>query len=236
MELRSPYYEIWNDFNVDNTKPFTLDEGLKLVRKIEYMARISHRSEEAQTEVSWDRFLRSVVLSKGDWSVVEHASLTVILYVDRGITHEIVRHRLASYTQESTRFVNYEKKMPPKFIYPDPEGYIESGVGIGIPQYDVDWVEAIIACEIAYKKLIGKGWKPQIARSVLPNALGSKIVMTCNLRNWRHFLLMRSTREAHPQMRQVIDPLLEEMKATIPIFFEDIIVGATQADNLKMMR
>ena len=176
------------------------------------------------------------MLSKGDWSVVEHASLTVILYVDRGITHEIVRHRLASYTQESTRFVNYEKKMPPKFIYPDPEGYIESGVGIGIPQYDVDWVEAIIACEIAYKKLIGKGWKPQIARSVLPNALGSKIVMTCNLRNWRHFLLMRSTREAHPQMRQVIDPLLEEMKATIPIFFEDIIVGATQADNLKMMR
>lgn len=229
MELRSPYYEIWNDFSADNTKPFTLDEGLKLVRKIEYMARISHRSEEAMTAISWDRFLRSVVLSKGDWSVVEHASLTVILYVDRGITHEIVRHRLASYTQESTRFVNYVKKMVPSFIYPRPQDIINTGI-------DKDWEATIDMCEQGYQKLIAKGWTPQEARSVFPNALGSRISMTCNLRNWRHFLLMRSTREAHPQMRQVIDPLLEEMKATIPIFFEDIIVGATQADNLKMMR
>ena len=71
---------------------------------------------------------------------------------------------------------------------------------------------------------------------MLPNALGSKIAMTCNLRNWRHFLLMRSTRETHPQMREVIDPLLKELNENIPIFFEDIIIGSTQADNLEMMR
>ena len=232
MEIRYPYYEIWNDAgNVDEVKSFTLVDGLRMVRKIEYMARISHASEEAMTDTSWDRFLRSVVLSKGDWSVVEHATLTVVFFVDRGITHEIVRHRLASYTQSSTRFINYVKKMLPEFIYP------ESNEGIGnISIMDEDWMHAIETCEATYKKLVGKGWKPQIARSVFPNALGSKIAMTCNLRNWRHFLLMRSTREAHPQMRQVIDPLLEELKEKIPIFFEDIIVGATQADNLKMMR
>lgn len=232
MELKNPSYQIWNDYNDGK---FTLNEGLKLVRKVEYMARISHASEEAMTAISWDRFLRSVVLSKGDWSVVEHASLTVVFFVDRGITHEIVRHRLASYTQESTRFVNYVKKMPPKFIYPDTEGLSDSGITDAIA-YDSDWVEAIESCEAVYKKLIGKGWKPQIARSVLPNALGSKIAMTCNLRNWRHFLLMRSTRETHPQMREVIDPLLKELNENIPIFFEDIVPGATQADNLKMMR
>ena len=101
---------------------------------------------------------------------------------------------------------------------------------------DVDWIEAIQTCEESYQKLVGKGWSPQLARSVFPNALGSKIAMTCNLRNWRHFLLMRSTREAHPQMREVVDPLLKEMQYFFPIIFEDIIAGATQAENLKKMR
>ena len=223
MNIVTPFYKIWND-DLGEELFFELD-GIKLLKKIEHMARISHRSEEAITENSYDKFIRAVVLSKGDWSVVEHASLTIIFYVDRGITHEIVRHRIASYTQESTRFVNYEKKMLPNFIYPTLEN-----------ELDVDWLAAINACEDAYKKLIGKGWSPQIARSILPNALGSKIAMTCNLRNWRHFLLMRSTREAHPQMRQVIDPLLKELRIKIPIIFEDIEVGATQAENLKKMR
>lgn len=221
-------YEIHND--VDEDRPFSLNEGLRLLRKIETMARISHRSEEAQTAISYDKFLRGVVLSKGDWSVVEHASLTVMFYVDRGITHEIVRHRIASYTQESTRFVNYSKKIEPSFIYP--MRILNGSIDIK----DEDWTKAIQTCEESYQKLIGKGWAPQLARSVFPNALGSKIVMSCNLRNWRHFLLMRTTREAHPQMREVIDPLLDEMKQTIPILFEDIKPGATQAENLKKMR
>lgn len=224
MNIVKSYYTIHNDY--DNDMPFSLFEGVRLLRKIEYMARISHRSEEAQTPTSYDRFLRAVVLSKGDWSVVEHANLTVVFYVDRGITHEIVRHRLASYTQESTRFVNYEKKMPASFIKPIGMNEISEAI----------WMDSIQFSEEEYKRMIKAGCTPQIARSVFPNALGSKIAMTCNLRNWRHFLLMRSTREAHPQMREVIDPLLEEMKNCIPILFEDIEVGATQADNLKKMR
>jgi thymidylate synthase (FAD) len=224
MNIVKPSYQIYNDNNC--TLPFTLVDGLVLLRKIEYMARISHGSEEAQTATSYDRFLRSVVLSKGDWSVVEHASLTVIFFVDRGVTHEIVRHRLASYTQSSTRFINYTKKIEPSFI--KPEGMNELSEAI--------WTDAIIFSELEYKKMIDAGCTPQIARSVFPNALGSRIAMTCNLRNWRHFLLMRSTREAHPQMREVVDPLLEEMKTTVPILFEDIEAGATQAENLKKMR
>jgi thymidylate synthase (FAD) len=196
------------------------------------MARISHGSEEAQTAISYDRFLRNVVLSKGDWSVVEHASLTVIFFVDRGITHELCRHRLFSITQSSTRFINYTKKQEPNFIYPKMDG-IDA---VKEMEYDIDWTHAIETCEESYRKLVGKGWAPQLARSVFPNALGSKLAMSCNLRNWRHFLLMRTTREAHPQMREVLDPLLESMKDYFPIIFEDIVPGATQAENLKKMR
>lgn len=229
MNIVKSYYQIWNDFSKE--VDFSIYDGVALLQKIEYMARISHRSEEAVTGTSYDRFIRSVVLSKGDWSVVEHASLTVIMYVDRGITHEIVRHRVASYTQESTRFVNYQKKMEPNFLYPKQDEITEGTKG-----FEPDWVAAIQQCEESYQKLVGKGWTPQLARSVFPNALGSKIAMTCNLRNWRHFLLMRTTREAHPQMKEVTIPLLNEIKAKIPILFEDIEPEATQAENLKKMR
>lgn len=200
--------------------------GIVLLKKIEWCGRISHRSEDAQTEDSWDRFLRAVILGKGDWSIVEHAAVSVDATVDRGITHEWVRHRLGSYTQESTRFVNYEKKMPASFIMPG--GMNDLGHAI--------WLDAIRFSELEYQRMIHAGCSPQIARSVFPNALASRIVTTCNLRNWRHFLLMRTTREAHPQMRQVTIPLLAEFKEKIPVLFEDIEPEAKQADNLRKMR
>lgn len=231
MNIVNPSYEIYNDHDLE--MPYSANEGLKQIRKIEHFARISHRSEDRVTAISYDKFLRFVVLEKGDWSVVEHGWLSVIFYVDRGITHEIVRHRIASFTQESTRFVNYTKKQVPNFIYP--KGSDETSDGV-ICEKDPDWVKAIEQCEESYKALVGKGWSPQLARSVFPNALGSKIAMSCNLRNWRHFLLMRTTREAHPQMREVLDPLLKEMQYFFPIIFEDIEAGATQAENLKRMR
>lgn len=202
------------------------EHGVLLLQKIEWCGRISHRSEEAQTDDSYARFLRAVVLGKGDWSIVEHASVTVDAVVDRGITHEWVRHRIGAYTQESTRFVNYEKKMPASFI--KPVGMNELSEAI--------WKDAIAFAELEYTFLINAGCTPQIARSVFPNALASRIVTTYNLRNWRHFFLMRTTREAHPQMRQVTIPLLAEFQAKIPILYEDIEPEATQADNLKKAR
>jgi thymidylate synthase (FAD) len=209
--------------------PFTEDNGRALLRRIEFCARISHRSEEAQTEGSWDRFIRAVVIGHGDWSVVEHASVSVDMLVDRGITHELVRHRLFSFTQESTRFVNYEKKMPPSFIEPP-----FAGKDPDIEQKD--WSRAIHQCEHIYAALVADGVSPQIARSVFPNALASRIIMTGNLRNFRHLLLMRTTKEAHPQMKQVMIPLLAEFKAKIPILFEDIEPNARQIDNMRLTR
>ena len=215
--------------------------GIALLKKIEWCGRISHRSEEAQTEESYDRFLRSVVLGHGDWSIVEHAVASVDAVVDRGITHEWVRHRIGSYTQESTRFVNYEKKMPAAFVEPDglSDDAEMAGSGERSPfrlSTSELWQHAIRTAEQIYKCLIARGVTPQIARSVFPNALASRIVTTYNLRNWRHFFLMRTTREAHPQMRQVTLPLLKEFQEKIPILFEDIEPEAKQADNLRKMR
>jgi thymidylate synthase (FAD) len=204
----------------------TREIGIKLLQKIEWCGRISHRSEDAQTPESWDRFIRAVVLGHGDWSIVEHVSATVDFLVDRGITHELVRHRLFSFTQESTRFVNYEKKMPPSFIEP---------TALGPGEFEV-WHRSIETAETAYQDLLKLGNAPQIARSVFPNALASRIIITGNLRNWRHIFLLRSTKEAHPQMKEVIIPLLHQFKERIPILFEDIEPEARQIDNMRKPR
>ena len=221
---------------------------------IEYAARISHRSEDGQTADSAAKFIQTVVIDRGDWSVVEHVNAQVEFVVDRGITHEIVRHRLFSYTQESTRFVNYKKKMPPTFIYPqvgvecpyclsgdepknvesiwlhNAEGSVTSGTECS---YNKDWLCAIDNVETAYKQLLDDGWRPQEARSVLPNALSSKILMTGNLRNWRHFFLMRTSKQAHPQMREVTIPLLAEFQKLVPVVFDDINPDASQIENVR---
>lgn len=202
------------------------EAGIALLKKIEWCGRISHRSEEAQTDDSWEKFLRAVVIQHGDWSIVEHASVTADFYVDRGITHEIVRHRLFSFTQESTRFVNYEKKMPPSFILPP-----------GVEGFNAEtWALVVGTVEQGYQALIKGGLAPQIARSVFPNALASRIIVTGNLRNWRHFFIMRTTKEAHPQMREVTIPLLEEFKLKIPILFDDIEPMAKQSESMKKGR
>ncbi len=222
MNVVQPYARIMGAGDA----PFSESDGVFLLRKIEWAARISHRSEDAQTEGSWDRFIRAVVLQHGDWSVVEHATLSVDMLVDRGITHEVVRHRLFAFTQESTRFVNYEKKMPPSFIAP-----------VGMTDRATEsWRVGIESAERGYREMLTGGCTPQIARSVFPNALASRIIITGNLRNWRHFLLMRTTKEAHPQMRQVTIPLLEEFKAKIPILYEDIEPMARQVDNIAKGR
>lgn len=200
--------------------------GIKLLQKIEWSGRISHRSEEAQGPETWERFLKSVVLGHGDWSIVEHASATVDAVVDRGITHEIVRHRLFSFTQESTRFCNYEKKGGIRVIEPP-----------GMTEEQAEWwLENVEQATYAYTKMLHAGAAPQIARSVLPTCLASRLIVTGNLRNWRHFLLMRTTKETHPQMRQVTVPLLEQFQAQIPLLFADLVPNETQANAMKRAR
>lgn len=241
MEIVQPYAHIVRPKGMNQNK------GIELLQDIEWIGRISHRSEDAQTETSWDRFLRSVVLGHGDWSIVEHAQVSVDAVIDRGITHEWVRHRIGAYTQESTRFVNYAKKHtkideyinPAKFICPPSILAHKDDIRtmrIGDTNvYDM-WVEGREEDEEEYMIYITSGIKPQEARTCFPNALASRLVATYNLRMWRHFFLMRTTREAHPQMREVTIPLLAAFKLVIPIFYEDIEPEAKQADNLKKMR
>lgn len=228
MEIIQPYARIQSLNGVVRGFQGWDTAGVNALRWIEWCGRISHRTEDAADSESWKRFIPATVMGHGDWSIVEHVNATVDAVVDRGITHEIVRHRLFSFTQESTRFVNYEKKMPPKFVMP--EVFINSALLMD------DWKDAIDKIEKAYLGLIRAGVSPQISRSVLPNALASRIVMTSNLRNWRHFLIMRTTKESHPQMRQVTIPLLEEFKSMVPLLFDDIVPEARQADNLRLPR
>ena len=221
------------------TDPFSEADGIRLLRRIEYFGRFSHATEEAQTPESWRRFIPAVVMGHGDWSIVEHATATVDMLVDRGITHEVVRHRLFSFTQSSTRFINYAKKMPPSFI--EPPGLTDDAARAGNgEQVELStrqlWRHAISTSESSYRDLLAAGFAPQIARSVFPNALASRIAVTGNLRNWRLFLLMRTTKEAHPQMRRVTIPLLAEFKLKIPLLFDDIQPESRQIDNLRLPR
>lgn len=209
-----------------NREPYLIPFMLSKLRSVEYYARVSHRSEDKQSDTSWKRFIESVVLQHGDWSVTEHEKVTVEIITDRGITHELVRHRIGSYTQESTRFVNYEKKGEINVICPFTVN-IEDRVYIA-------WKHAIGEAAREYQYLLNEGVTPQLARSVLPNALASKIVITYNLRNWRHFFIMRCTKESHPQMREVTIPLLKEFQRLIPLLYDDIIPDSRQAEMIRL--
>ena len=222
MKVIKPSVQLWTPLG-----GLTYEMGTKLLAYVERMGRISHRSEGLQTELSWKRFLETHVIQHGDWSITEHASFTALFRVDRGVTHELVRHRLFGFTQESTRFVNYEKKGGDlEFIYPAeaPE------------PYDPTWLAAMNAAESTYLNLLKRGWRPQEARSVLPNALAATIAVTGNLRNWRHAMLMRTSKETHPDFRAVTIPMLAELKRCIPILYDDIEPLARQIDNLRKAR
>ncbi len=217
MLLIQPTWEI--------IKPENALAGIESLRFIERMARISHRSEDKQTLDTWERFLRSVVIEHGDWSVVEHASATVLFRVNRGVTHELVRHRLFSFTQESTRFVNGRKSYPNGLEFIVPAEKTSDSLVVGLK-----------AVEAVYLRLLDEGWRPQEARSILPNAMASTIAVTGNLRNWRHFLIMRTTKETHPDFREVTIPLLTEFKYRIPLLYDDIEPLGKQSESTRKMR
>ena len=256
MKIIKPYAKIVNvSVSYDPCENVMTSCDNNALGFIEWCGRISHRSEDKQTSDSYQRFIKAVVIEHGDWSIVEHVSASVDAIVDRGITHEWVRHRLFSYTQESTRFVNYEKKMAPSFIYPQVDvecEYCLAGNEVQTTdsrnywhtdsdpnedgaecKYNVDWLRGITMCETSYKRLLQDKWRPQEARSVFPNALASRMISTANLRIWRHFFIMRTCAEAHPQMRQITIPLLKEFQETFPILFDDIVPNEKQAVAMR---
>lgn len=193
--------------------------GEKLLKSIEQAGRTCYKSEDRITDESAEAFVR-MLIERGHESVLEHASITVRFVCDRGVSHEIVRHRIASFSQESTRYCNYSNdrfRNEITFIKPC---FLEGGTG----GYKL-WKQAMFVAEKEYFDLLNWGFTPQEARSVLPNSTKTEIIMTANLREWRHFLKLRTAKAAHPQMRELTVPLLKELQEWIPVVFDDIGEG-----------
>lgn len=194
----------------------------KVYTNLELYGRTAYKSEAAITVGSAEKFLRNIIKS-GHESVLEHENITVRFICDRGVTHELVRHRLAAYTQESTRYVNYAKRgmqvVKPCFWDDDMQ---EGGAPTESSYKYRLWKAAMANAERSYNLLISRGATPQEARSVLPNSLKTEIVATMNIRQWRHVLAQRTSKAAHPQMREIMCKLLDELKQALPVLFEDI--------------
>jgi len=191
---------------------------------IERAGRTCYKSEDRTTEESAPKFAKMIV-SRNHHSVLEHASATVNFIIDRGVSHELVRHRLCAFSQESTRYCNYGKAGQVSFVIPpwcdiEPGDYADGSELATSDEATVEWFQAMRACEREYLQLLELGWKPEQARSVLPNSLKTEIVMTANLREWGHVLKLRTDKRAHRQMREVMIPLLAEFRQRIPVIFD----------------
>jgi len=191
---------------------------------IELAGRTCYKSEDRITPDSSLKFVADI-LKLGHESVIEHSAMTVKFICDRGVTHELVRHRLCAFSQESTRYCNYSGGVTfviPPWVNVEEGNYTEDNTLVSSDEESLLWFSAMWNLEGIYTSLIGKGWTPQQARSVLPNSLKTEIVVTANFREWRHIFKLRCAKAAHPQMREVMIPLHEECKRLIPIIFDDI--------------
>ncbi len=196
-------------------------DGQAILKQIERAGRTCYKSEDEAlipemntTEQFCKRLVRS-----GHHSVLEHATVSVRIVTDRGVTHEIVRHRIGvAYSQESTRFCNYSQA---KF-----GNEIEVILPVWLPdssQVMTDvWEDAMREAERTYFTMLDAGWAAQQARTVLPNSLKTELVMTCNIRAWRHFFTLRCSSKAHPQMRDLAVSVLVGFREAIPVLFDDI--------------
>jgi thymidylate synthase (FAD) len=200
--------------------------GLDTLYLIEKAGRTCYKSEDKITAESAKKFVE-MVIKRGHESVIEHSAMTVKFICDRGVTHELVRHRLCAFSQESTRYVNYKGGCT--FVIPPWIDITEGDYPLGLhPDDRTDdiarniWHDQCYQAEKVYKNLLTLGWSPQQARSVLPNSTKTEIVVTTNFREWRHIFKLRCSKASHPQMRELMIPLLEDIKELIPVIFDDI--------------
>lgn len=192
---------------------------------IELAGRTCYKSENKITKDSSVAFVEGL-LKSGHHSVLEHAHASVRFVTDRGVTHELVRHRLASYSQESTRYCNYGSS-DIQFIIPVWANIAPGKWGrenIKAPgTAEARWLYAMMSAEDEYKNLLSLDWRPEQARSVLPNSLKTEIVMTTNLREWMHVFKLRCSEKAHPQIRNLMLKCLAEFRTHIPVLFDNIL-------------
>lgn len=193
-------------------------ETEKIMKHIEKAGRVCYKSENNISDDSADIFIRNI-LKRGHESVIEHISITFKIVCDRGVTHEIVRHRIASFSQESTRYCNYSQdKFGNELTFIKPCFWSEDSENFEL------WKDMMEKIEERYFELLGNKVSPQEARSILPNSLKTEIYVTMNLREWRHFLKLRTSKAAHPQMRQIAIMIYDIFAEKLPVVFEDIII------------
>lgn len=205
MKVIEPYFEILDEI-----------DGDKIIKNIEKYGRTCYKSESKITNDSAINFVRNILM-RGHESVIEHEKISVKIVCDRGVTHEIVRHRIASYSQESTRYCNYQSdKFGSELTFIKPIFWKDNS------RMFLKWCDMMQQIEDEYMFLISEGATPQEARSILPNSLKTEIVVTMNLREWRHFLKLRTAESAHPQMQEIANMIMKKFKEIIPIIFDDI--------------
>ncbi len=208
------------------------DQGLQL---LEQAGRTCYKSEDKITQDSAERFV-DMLVRRGHHAMIEFGDIIVKLVTNRGVTHELVRHRHCSFAQESTRYVKYDGQM--EFIKPvwckdhllgtwPRQASVPPDVTPDIPP-DITigeklWMTAMERAERDYKTLLHAGWKAQQAREILPNSLKTEIVMKANIREWRHIFNLRCAKASHPQMVELMRPLLKAVQEKIPVVFDDLI-------------
>ena len=200
-------------------------DGVAMLQKIEIAKRICYQSEDRITQ---DSYLASAadLIARGHEAMLEHASVSVLFTIDRGVANEVTRHRIASFAQSSTRYCNFSQDKFGNEITVIRPCFFRNGT----VAYD-EWYEACAVAEQKYFSLLRIGMKPEEARDVLPISTMTKLVMTANLREWRHFFKLRAvgtTGKPHPQMLQVTVPLLADFKKIIPVVFNDLVVDGGQ--------
>ena len=225
MKRIQPYYEILTPIS---------DGGIEELKNIEKIGRTCYKSEDrisADGEAVSAKNFVAMLIRNGHEAMIEHSNLSVKFIIDRGLSHELVRHREASFAQESTRYVNYASKKHGNRIQiidiKDGIKYDSKYNSLTSDQinniYNI-WWKAVFQAETNYLKLIENGASPQIARSVLPNSTKTELIITANYREWRHIFKLRTAKDAHPQSREIMIPLLNELKERIPVIFDDIEV------------
>ena len=209
MRVINAGYEIISELN-----------GEEILKHIERCARVCYKSEDRITDGSAEKMVAALIRS-GHEAMLEHYSFTVKFICDRGIANELVRHRIASFAQESSRYCCYAKDkfgkeltfINPCFWESDSDNYAR-------------WFHEMDEAEKTYLAMIESGATPEQARDILPTSIKTEIVMTANLREFRHFFKLRAegtTGKPHPQMLEITIPLLKELKQKVPVVFDDIM-------------
>lgn len=221
MKIVEPKYEILTDIS---------EGGIKELQQIERVARVCYKSEDKITpDGESAKKLVGFLVKQGHEAMLEHSKLSVLFTCDRGVANELVRHRIASFAQESTRYCNYSKEKfggELSFIRPY---YIDD-----LSEEACDAIsDSCLWAEKLYLQLIKDGLRPEQARCVLPLCLKTEIVVTANYREWRNIFKLRTPVAAHPQMRELMCPLLLEVQKKIPVVFDDIYTFWPKDDQTR---